>query len=90
VGSRGRTLPGVAHFDVARSLTDPNTLIADEVFEDREALERQNVQGKVTLIGAGVRRRPSSASCTPLAVDTSGATGRGLGVRHASDAVSSW
>ena len=52
-----RELSGVVHFDVTRSLTDPNTLIAVEVFEDRKALERQEAQGEVakvmSLIEAG-------------------------------------
>ncbi|HVM51749.1 MAG TPA: antibiotic biosynthesis monooxygenase [Acidimicrobiales bacterium] len=57
VEAPSRELAGVVHFDVARSLTDPNTLIAVEVFEDRDALERQEAQGEVgkvmTLIEAG-------------------------------------
>jgi quinol monooxygenase YgiN len=52
-----RELPGVVHFDVARSLTDPNTFVVIEVFEDRQALERQNAQREVakvlSLIEAG-------------------------------------
>jgi quinol monooxygenase YgiN len=52
-----RELPGVIHFDVARSLTDPNTFLALEVFEDRAALDRQNAQVEVAnmlrLIDAG-------------------------------------
>jgi quinol monooxygenase YgiN len=37
----GRQPTGVVHFDVARSLTDLNTFIVIEVFENRDALERQ-------------------------------------------------
>jgi quinol monooxygenase YgiN len=52
-----REIPGVVHFDAARSLTDPDTFVVIEVFEDRHALERQNAQGEVakmlTLIEAG-------------------------------------
>jgi quinol monooxygenase YgiN len=52
-----REIPGVIHFDVARSLTDPNTFLAVEVFEDRAALDRQNAQAEVAnmlrLIDAG-------------------------------------
>jgi len=33
-----RSVPGVLHFDIARDLTDPNSLIATEVFEDRAAM----------------------------------------------------
>jgi len=57
VEAPSRTLSGVVHFDVARSLTDPNTLIALEVFEDLEALDRQEALGEVaeamSLIEAG-------------------------------------
>ena len=56
-GSTKSSLPGVVHFDVARSLTDPNTLVVIEVFEDRVALERQNAQIEVakalSLVEAG-------------------------------------
>jgi quinol monooxygenase YgiN len=47
VEAPSRELPGVLQFDVARSLTDPNTFIAVEVFEDRDALDRQNAQREV-------------------------------------------
>ncbi|HEX9711048.1 MAG TPA: antibiotic biosynthesis monooxygenase [Actinomycetota bacterium] len=36
-----RALAGVIHFDVAQDITDPNALIATEVFEDRAAMDRQ-------------------------------------------------
>jgi quinol monooxygenase YgiN len=52
-----RDLPGVIHFDVARSLTQPDTFLAVEVFEDHAALDRQNAQAEVAnmlhLIDAG-------------------------------------
>ena len=50
VEAPSRMIPGVVHFDVARSLTDPDTFIAIEVFEDRQALERQNAQGEVAMV----------------------------------------
>jgi quinol monooxygenase YgiN len=50
VEAPSRKLPGVVHFDVARSLTDPNTLIAVEVFEDGAALERQEAQDEVAKV----------------------------------------
>ena len=50
VEAPSRDLPGVVHFDVARSLTDPNTFFAIEVFEDRAALERQNAQSEVAQV----------------------------------------
>ena len=47
-----RALPGVIYFDVARDVTDPNALIATEVFEDRAAMERQESQPEVaTVVG---------------------------------------
>ena len=45
-----RELPGVVHFDVARDLTDSDALIATEVFEDREAMERQEAQSEVARV----------------------------------------
>ena len=36
-----RALDGVIHFDIARDVADPNSIIAVEVFEDRAALDRQ-------------------------------------------------
>lgn len=36
-----RELPGVISFDIGRDLNDPNCFVATEVFEDREALDRQ-------------------------------------------------
>jgi quinol monooxygenase YgiN len=45
-----REIPGVVHFDAARSLTDPNSFVVTEVFEDRRALERQNAQSEVATV----------------------------------------
>jgi quinol monooxygenase YgiN len=57
-----RALPGVIHFDVARDVTDANVLIATEVFEDRAAMENQELQPEVTkvveLIEAGALATP--------------------------------
>ena len=39
-----RTVEGVISFDIGRDLTDPNSFIATEVFEDRAALDRQEAQ----------------------------------------------
>ena len=36
-----RPLEGVVSFDIGRDVTDPDTFIATEVFEDRAALDRQ-------------------------------------------------
>jgi quinol monooxygenase YgiN len=45
-----RSLPGVVHFDIGRDLTDPNSLIATEVFEDRAAMEREEAIPEVAAI----------------------------------------
>jgi quinol monooxygenase YgiN len=50
VEAPSRQLPGVVHFDVARSLTDPHTFIVVEAFENHEALERQNEQAEVAAV----------------------------------------
>ena len=42
-----RSVPGVLYFDVARDVTDPNCLLALEVFEDRATLDRQEEQPEV-------------------------------------------
>jgi quinol monooxygenase YgiN len=55
VEAPSRELPGVVHFDVSRSLTDPNTFIAVEVFEDRDALIRQNAQAEVDAMLSRIR-----------------------------------
>jgi quinol monooxygenase YgiN len=47
-----RALPGVVHFDVARDVTEPNALIATEVFEDLAARERQEALPEVAKVMA--------------------------------------
>jgi quinol monooxygenase YgiN len=42
-----RKLAGVVHFDIGQDLTDPDSFVALEVFEDREALERQEALAEV-------------------------------------------
>lgn len=42
-----RALDGVISFDVARDLIDADSFIATEVFEDQEALERQESLAEV-------------------------------------------
>jgi quinol monooxygenase YgiN len=42
-----RRLDGVISFDIGRDLADPNSFIATEVFEDRAALDRQELQAEV-------------------------------------------
>ena len=57
-----RKLPGVLHFDVTRDVTDPDSILAVEVFEDRAALERQESQAEVAkamgLFEGGLVSRP--------------------------------
>lgn len=45
-----RALAGVVSFDIGRDLTNPNAFIATEVFEDREALDRQESQPEVERV----------------------------------------
>ena len=60
VETPSRALPGVVHFDVVSSLTDPTNFLAIEVFTDRAALDRQNAQAEVAevlrLAGDGALR----------------------------------
>jgi quinol monooxygenase YgiN len=57
-----RALPGVIHFDIARDLTDENVLIATEVFENRESMQREEelpeVAGVVALMESGALASP--------------------------------
>jgi quinol monooxygenase YgiN len=41
VVTASRPLEGIVSFDIGRDITDSNTFIATEVFEDRAALDRQ-------------------------------------------------
>ncbi|HLG26708.1 MAG TPA: putative quinol monooxygenase [Paenisporosarcina sp.] len=45
-----RKIEGVISFDVAQDLTDTNTFIATEVFENRAALDRQEAQQEVKKV----------------------------------------
>ncbi|MSQ25729.1 MAG: antibiotic biosynthesis monooxygenase [Dehalococcoidia bacterium] len=45
-----RRVKGVIHFDIARDLTDPDAIVATEVFEDKGALARQEVLPSVQQI----------------------------------------
>src|SRR5947209_1137566 len=57
-----RALPGVLSFDIGRDLTDDNGLIATEVFENREATQREEqlpeVADIVTLMQSGALAGP--------------------------------
>ena len=50
VVTASRSLPGVMHFDVGTDVTDANTLIATEVFEDAAARERQESLSEVAKV----------------------------------------
>jgi quinol monooxygenase YgiN len=45
-----REIEGVIDFDVARDLTDPNSIVAVEVFEDAAARERQEALPEVAAV----------------------------------------
>jgi quinol monooxygenase YgiN len=45
-----RKLSGVVHFDIGRDITDPDALIATEVFEDRAAMEREEALPEVARV----------------------------------------
>ena len=45
-----RALDGVVHFDIARDLSDPDSIIATEVFEDEAARERQESLAEVAAV----------------------------------------
>jgi quinol monooxygenase YgiN len=45
-----RQLDGVIDFDIGRDLTDPNAIIATEVFEDEAARERQESLPEVARV----------------------------------------
>lgn len=36
-----QSVEGVVYFDIGQDVTDPNAFVATEVFDDREALDRQ-------------------------------------------------
>lgn len=55
VEAPSRALPGVVHFDVTRSLTDADTFVVLEIFEDHQALARQDAQDEVAAVLALVQ-----------------------------------
>jgi len=60
-----RQLDGVVHFDIGRDILEPDCLIATEVFEDRDALDRQEGQPEVSKVMAllpGVLAEPPEAT----------------------------
>jgi quinol monooxygenase YgiN len=59
-----RATAGVISFDVARDITDPDSLIATEVFEDQEARERQEA---LPQVGRVMALLPESIAAPPEA-----------------------
>ena len=59
-----RQVPGVIHFDIAEDLADRDSFIATEVFEDIEALERQEalpqVQEALAVLGESLAAAPEA------------------------------
>ncbi len=50
VSAAARGMDGVDHFDIGRDVTDPNALIATEVFRDRAAMEREEALPEVAAV----------------------------------------
>ena len=59
-----RAVEGVVSFDIARDLSDPNVLIATEVFEDQEARKRQE---SLPQVGRVMALLPESLAGPPEA-----------------------
>jgi quinol monooxygenase YgiN len=57
-----RATTGVISFDIARDLSDPNSLIATEVFEDEAARERQE---SLPQVGKVMALLPESVTAPP-------------------------
>jgi quinol monooxygenase YgiN len=55
---------GVISFDIARDLSDPNSFIATEVFEDADARERQE---SMPQVGKVMALMPESLAAPPEA-----------------------
>jgi quinol monooxygenase YgiN len=70
-----RSVEGVLHFDIAQDITDPASFIATEVFENRDALDRQEalpvVQAVLALL-PDVLADPPEASVFEVAAPPSG------------------
>ena len=59
-----RGVDGVISFDIARDLTDPDSFIATEVFEDEAARERQE---SLPQVGKVMGMLPDSVTAPPEA-----------------------
>ena len=59
-----RATDGVVSFDIARDITDPNSFIATEVFEDEAARDQQE---SLPEVGKVMALLPSSVAAAPEA-----------------------
>jgi quinol monooxygenase YgiN len=64
--SPARATAGVISFDIAQDVTDPNTFIATEVFEDQTARERQESLPEVAAV---MGLLPSSLAAPPEVIE---------------------
>lgn len=64
VAAASRSLPGVIHFDVGRDVTESDTLIATEVFDDPAARARQEALPEVAKV---MSLLPSALAAPPEA-----------------------
>ena len=59
-----RALAGVISFDIGQDLADPNSFVATEVFEDMDALKRQEslaaVEKTIALLGEVLAAPPAA------------------------------
>jgi quinol monooxygenase YgiN len=64
VVTASRSLAGVSHFDVGRDVTDPDVLIATEVFDDADARSRQETLPQVADV---MKLLPAALAAPPEA-----------------------
>jgi quinol monooxygenase YgiN len=55
-----RAVEGVISFDIGRDVTDPDAFVATEVFEDRDALDRQESLPEVARVMAAFEAEPEA------------------------------
>jgi quinol monooxygenase YgiN len=66
-----RALQGVVHIDIARDLSDPDTFIATEVYEEKAALDRQEALPEVETALALIRECTVEREATLYRVSSS-------------------
>ena len=63
-----RALLGVISFDIGRDVTDPNSFIATEVYEDQAAMDRQEAMPEVAkalgVLGSSLVAEPEATIFT--------------------------